>query len=112
MLANALIEVLRLENSGQASGISNLIGEVLNVYQTISKQVATAPEHLVQINKKITYMSHHSMDITQHINMGNANARQAQLRGYLEDVSMIMDGVETTANFWVGDKVLFEVLLG
>ncbi|KAJ7162012.1 hypothetical protein C8R46DRAFT_1222148 [Mycena filopes] len=59
-----------------------------------------------------TYMSHHSMDITRHINMGDANGGQAQLRGYLKDVSMVMGGVETTASFWVGEKVPFEVLLG
>ncbi|KAJ7720407.1 hypothetical protein B0H16DRAFT_1738829 [Mycena metata] len=57
-------------------------------------------------------MSHVSMDITRHINMGDANGGQAQLRGYLKDVSMVMGGVETTASFWVGEKVPFDVLLG
>ncbi|KAJ7712761.1 hypothetical protein B0H16DRAFT_1479145 [Mycena metata] len=52
-----------------------------------------------------TYMPHVSMDITRHINMGDANGGQAQLRGYLKDVSMVMGGVETTASFWVGEKV-------
>ncbi|KAJ7434798.1 hypothetical protein B0H11DRAFT_2369528 [Mycena galericulata] len=58
------------------------------------------------------YVSHVSMDITKHINMGDANGGQSQLRGYLKDVLLTMGGVGTRASFWVGDKVPFEVLLG
>ncbi|KAJ6483031.1 hypothetical protein DFH09DRAFT_1340648 [Mycena vulgaris] len=158
MLANALIEVLRLKNSGRESAVSNFVGEVSDVCQnddivpnseTPVLLSATNPNSIVAatfitrdrqrlirlqvvINGKMviaivdtgsmlnvvsraawrTYMSHHSMDITRHINMGDANGGQAQLRGYLKDVSMVMGGVETTASFWVGDKVPFEVLLG
>ncbi|KAJ7026310.1 hypothetical protein C8F04DRAFT_1190632 [Mycena alexandri] len=58
------------------------------------------------------YMSHISMDITRHINMGDANGGQAQLRGFLKDVLIAVGGVDSRANFWVGDKVPFEILLG
>ncbi|KAJ7683405.1 hypothetical protein B0H17DRAFT_1227433, partial [Mycena rosella] len=127
ILANALIEVLRLKNILSARKPDSIVAATF-----ITRDRQRLIRLQVQINGKIVlaivdtgsmlnvvsraawraFMSHHSMDITKHINMGDANGGQAQLRGYLKDVSMIMGGVETTASFWVGDKVPFEVLLG
>ncbi|KAJ7050867.1 hypothetical protein C8F01DRAFT_1263568 [Mycena amicta] len=58
------------------------------------------------------YMSHISLDASKHINMGDTNGGQAQLHGYLKDVSLIAGGTESLASFWVGKHVPFEVLLG
>ncbi|KAJ6461527.1 hypothetical protein C8R47DRAFT_1241016 [Mycena vitilis] len=59
-----------------------------------------------------TYLTNYSMDVTKHINMGDANGGQSQLRGYLKDVLLLTGGVESRASFWIGDKVPFEILLG
>ncbi|KAJ6486648.1 hypothetical protein C8R45DRAFT_1097936 [Mycena sanguinolenta] len=45
------------------------------------------------------YMPHVSMNITCHINMGDVNGGQAQLRGYLKDVMLNTGSVESFASF-------------
>ncbi|KAJ7090144.1 hypothetical protein C8R44DRAFT_648412, partial [Mycena epipterygia] len=130
-IANALIEVLKLKNAPRPVPAATIIA---NMMQNIAED--TPLNRLIQMQVVIggktvnaivdtgsmlnvvsrgawrNLISHISMDITKHINMGDANGGQSQLRGYLKDVPLTMGGVESTASFWVGDKVPFEVLLG
>ncbi|KAJ7827712.1 hypothetical protein B0H13DRAFT_1917517 [Mycena leptocephala] len=45
------------------------------------------------------YMPHISMDITRHVDMGDANGGVKELRVYLQDVQIATGGAITTANF-------------
>ncbi|KAF7372078.1 CCHC-type domain-containing protein [Mycena venus] len=52
------------------------------------------------------------MDITRHVNMGDANGGVKEVRGYLNEVQLNTGGASITASFWVGDTLPFDMLLG
>ncbi|KAF8122640.1 hypothetical protein K438DRAFT_1652219, partial [Mycena galopus ATCC 62051] len=123
-ISTALIDVLKLKNAPRPATTATV---------TINEEIEEIePAIQIEINGKMVtaivdtgsmlnvvsrpawrnFMPHAPMDISKHINMGDANGGQSQLRGYVKDVSLNVGPVESKGNFWVGDKAPFDVLLG
>ncbi|KAJ7062090.1 hypothetical protein C8F01DRAFT_1251907 [Mycena amicta] len=54
----------------------------------------------------------HVVDMTQVINMNDANGGSGQLRGMIRGAELVCGGLRTTADLWVSEQAPFELLLG
>ncbi|KAJ7234904.1 hypothetical protein B0H12DRAFT_1238947 [Mycena haematopus] len=91
-----------------------LIRIQVNVNGKIVHAIVDTGSMLNLVSRKAwrSHLPHISMDVTRHINMGDANGGVKELRGFLNEVALITGGAPTTASFWVGDSLPFDMLLG
>jgi hypothetical protein len=66
------------------------------------------------VKRKIfdTYLTHLPMDPSKTLTMNDANGGSGLLKGYVSNVQLTCGSVTTAGNFYMGDSVPFDLLLG